>query len=295
MGTRNTPAPPCGLAVRESFEQWELRVLRDEVTDLGAKQGVLSGEDGPAYEIVNPEGRSRFALVCEHAGRRVPKSLGDLGLALDDFDRHIASDIGAAGVARAMVTMLDAPLVLQPYSRLVVDCNRSFEASDCFPEVSDTIAIPGNTGLSEEERWTRYREIHAPFHDTVTRLLDNRPQLAATMLVSVHSFTPRLRSTGFDRPWEVGLLFNRDDRLARRLLPALEWVRPGIVAAFNEPYKGGGDTDYTIPVHGERRGIEHVLVEIRNDLIASPDGQAEWATVLCAALRETIPEEVEQG
>lgn len=268
-------------------------MLQGNANDLANAHRVLSSTEGPAFEIVNSESRNRIVLVCEHAGRAVPAVLQGLGLAPEDFDRHIAYDVGAAGVARAVAAALDAPLVLQPYSRLVVDSNRGFDAPDCFPEVSDTIAIPGNRGLSEKDRRARYEEIHTVFHRHVSAVLDSRADPEKAVLVSIHSFTPRLLSTGIDRPWEIGLLFNRDGRLAQQLMPVMRRMRPGIVAAFNEPYRGGDATDYTIPVHGERRGIEHVLVEIRNDLIGSPDGQFEWAALLAAAVREATEREEE--
>lgn len=261
-------------------------MFKTEMAGPPAKPRVLSQNDPEPFEIVNAGGRSRVVLLCEHAGRVVPATLGDLGIAPSEFDRHIAYDIGAEGVSRRLSELLDAPLALQPYSRLVVDCNRTFDTVDCVPEVSDTTPIPANTGLSQAERRARYDEIHQTFHRQVKRLLDTRAEPDRTVLVTIHSFTPRLLETGRDRPWELGLLYMRDDRFARRLMPAIQARRPRLAAAFNEPYRGSELSDYAIPVHGESRGIEHVLIEIRNDLIASREGQGEWAAFLADAIRD---------
>lgn len=252
--------------------------------DLPVEPALLAEGDPEVHEIVNPAGGSRIVLVCEHAGRRVPASLGDLGLPAAEFDRHIAWDIGAEGLSRHLARLLDARLILQRYSRLVVDCNRPFEAADAVPETSDGTPIPANARLAPSARAQRFAAIHVPFHDRLAALLDAHPAGARTILVAIHSFTPMLLSQRRARPWHVGLLYNRDGRFSRRLMVALEARRPGLPAAFNEPYWVDDDQDYTIPVHAERRGIEHALVEIRNDLIADGRGQAEWAGLLAEAI-----------
>lgn len=251
---------------------------------------LLGPDDPPPAEIVNPGGQSRIVLICEHAGRAVPAALGDLGLPPAEFERHIAWDIGAAGVARRLSALLDAPLVLQAYSRLVVDCNRPFDAPDAFPEVSDTTAVPANRGLSLAARHARFAAIHEPFHAAVAGLLDSRPEPGRTVLAMVHSFTPMLLSEGIARPWHLGLLYRHDDRLARRLLAAARALRPGLVADFNEPYRCTGASDFAVPVHGEGRGLPYALMEIRNDLIAAPEGQEEWAAFLAEALAAAVAE-----
>ena len=244
---------------------------------------ILSDDEPRVYDLVNPAGASRFVLVCEHAGRLVPRGFGDLGLPAAEFDRHIAWDIGAEPVARGLSAALDAPLLLQRYSRLVVDCNRPFAAHDAIPETSDTTVVPGNAHLTPEARAARFAAIHAPFHDRLAALLDSRPAGAKTVLVAIHSFTPMLLAEGRARPWHAGLLFNRDDRFSRRLMDAMLALRPDLPAAFNEPYKVSDTGDYTIPFHAERRGLKHALIEIRNDLIATPAGQHDWIGFLAAA------------
>jgi predicted N-formylglutamate amidohydrolase len=270
-------------------------MLQTGNTDAKADGRLLSPEDPAPFEIVNGDGASRVVLLCEHAGRTVPRRLGDLGIPESEFERHIAYDIGAEGVARGLSAALDAPLVLQRYSRLVVDCNRAFDSADCMPEISDTTVIPGNRALARPERLARYEEIHVPFHREVSRLLDTHGRRHRTALVSIHSFTPRLLNEGIERPWQIGLLFNRDDRLARKLMAAIVSLDDTVKAAFNEPYTGNDLTDYAIPVHGEKRGIEHVLIEIRNDLITDERGQARWAEFLAAAIGAAVSIKGEVG
>jgi predicted N-formylglutamate amidohydrolase len=161
----------------------------------------LSSDRDPApTEVANPNGGAVLVLTCEHAGRHVPAGLRDLGIPAAEMDRHIAYDIGAEGLARRLADALDAPLVLQRFSRLVVDCNRPFDAPDCFPSVSDGTRVPANEKLSEQERRRRFEEIHQPFHRAVARPLDRRASTATpAILISIHSFTPQLTG-GETRP-----------------------------------------------------------------------------------------------
>lgn len=248
---------------------------------------MLTGLDPPPVQVVNAEGRADFVLVCEHAGAAIPRQFAELGLPAAEMHRHIAYDIGAEGVARALAAQLDAPLLLQPYSRLVIDCNRPFSASDCIPEVSDGTIVPGNLRLSERDRRQRYAEIHEPFHREVTRLLDRRAEEGSpTTLVAVHSFTPRLLG-GPERPWELGVLSNRDASFAKLFLAGFQRLNPATMSAHNEPYLVDDVGDYTIPVHGEGRGLPHLLLEIRNDLISDAEGQRRWAALIVEALIDT--------
>lgn len=245
---------------------------------------VLSPLDPVPVETINASGRSPFVLACEHAGTAIPRSLGDLGLAPAEMARHIAYDIGAEGVARRLSEKLDAPLVLQRYSRLVVDCNRPFEAADCFPAISDGTTVPANQDLAERQKRWRFAEIHQPFHAGLKALLsgrdtDGRP----SVLVAVHSFTPRLVG-GAPRPWQLGVLSNRDGSFAQRFLTAFQALHPDIPSAHNQPYIVDDLSDYTIPVHGEARGLPHLLLEIRNDLIGDTAGQARWAELVAQTL-----------
>ena len=236
------------------------------------RQTLLTPADPEPVEVVNPQGGSRFVLTCEHAGRAVPARLGRMGVAPADMDRHIAWDIGAADTARRLAELLDAPLVLQRYSRLVVDCNRPSDAPDLMPEVSDGTRIPANAGLTADDRDARLREIFDPYHTAICNLLDERgARPDGPILFSVHSFTPALAVDPRPRPMELGLLFGNDDRLAEAFQSALAALDNPYRAACNEPYRIGQGSDYTIPVHGENRGLPNMLIEIRNDRIDTPD------------------------
>ncbi|MFG1462588.1 N-formylglutamate amidohydrolase [Xanthobacter sp. DSM 24535] len=234
------------------------------------------GADEPAPVTVhNARGRSPFLLVADHAGDAMPRVLGRLGLPQSECRRHIAIDIGIAGVSRALADALDATLIQQNYSRLVIDCNRPPGTPTSIPEVSERTGIPGNLSVSAAEAAARARAIFQPYHDRIeaeleTRRLAGRP----VVLVSMHSFTPVYLNAA--RPWHAGVLYNRDPRLAHLLLGLLR-REDGLVVGDNEPYNVSDDTDYTIPVHGERRGIPHVAIEIRQDLIGDGPGQLAWS------------------
>lgn len=246
---------------------------------------LLAPNDPPPVEVVGRDARAPVVLTCEHGGRSVPKRLADGAPPPEDMDRHIAWDVGAAELARALADRLRAPLALQPYSRLVVDCNRPRHAPDLTPAISDGSPIPFNQGLDEAGRETRWQAIHQPFHRAVSDLLDRRGPAA---LVAIHSFTPRMRD-GAPRPMAAGLLARRDGALAATMRDAMLARAPGLTVALNAPYRIEDDSDYTIPVHGEGRGLPHVLVEIRNDLIADAPAVQRWADLLAHALDHALP------
>ncbi|MCF3641127.1 N-formylglutamate amidohydrolase [Rhizobium sp. TRM95111] len=247
---------------------------------------LLRAGDPDPVEWVNARAPSAFFLTCEHAGRAVPAALGDLGVPAAEMDRHIAYDVGAEGLSRGLAERLAAPLVLQRYSRLVIDCNRPFEAADCVVARSDGTDVPANAGIADWDRRRRYVEIHQPLHEAIAVALDQRRAAGRpTFLVSVHSFTPVMRASGAVRHFELGLLCNRDPRLAETLAGAFRAAHPDIGVRLNEPYVVDDVSDYTIPVHGERRGIPHVLLEVRNDLVADARGQEEWVDRLAGPLR----------
>lgn len=248
---------------------------------------LFSQDDQDPVEVVNATGASPVFLLCEHAGRAVPASLATLGLDAGQMDTHIAWDIGAAATARQLSVLMDAPLVLQRYSRLVIDTNRPLCAPDCIPEISDDTPVPGNMGLDGIARAQRYDEIHRPLHNTVSNMLDARVAAGRpSALVTIHSFTPVF--AGQVRPMSVGILYNRDARLAQALYETLKQVAPSDMIALNAPYKVDDASDYAIPVHGEQRGIPHVLIELRNDLIAEAAGQQVWAGRLADALSAAL-------
>ena len=243
---------------------------------------LLGQEDPPPYTMHRADGGSPFVLIADHAGQKIPARLGDLGVPQAELDRHIGWDIGIAGVTGKLSEKLDAFALLQTYSRLVIDCNRPLQAPGSIAAVSDGTRVPGNEGLDDQARAARAQEIFAPYHARITRELDRRSgQAVAPVLVSLHSFTPTF--DGFVRPWHAGILYHRDTRLAHALLAALR-AEPGLVVGDNEPYAVSDATDFAIPVHGEQRGLLHVELEIRQDLIADAQGQEEWAKRLARIL-----------
>lgn len=244
---------------------------------------LLSADEPAPVMVEHPDGTSDIFLTCDHAGRRMPRRLGQLGLADAEMERHIAYDIGARAVAVALADALDATLIAQLYSRLVIDCNRDPSVPSSIPEISEVTTIPGNRGLSAAQRAARQREIFEPYHGRIMAALDARAARGQpTALVSVHSFTPVFK--GQSRPWHAGVLYNRDARLSLILKRMLE-AEGGLVVGDNEPYFVTDLTDYTIPVHAERRGLPYLEIEIRQDLIAAEAGQRGWA----ARLARLIP------
>ena len=248
---------------------------------------LLGPNDPPPVEVLRPDGAGPVVLTCEHAARAIPERLGDLGLPPGEIDRHIGWDIGALGVATRLSAMLDAPLAIQPYSRLVVDCNRPLGGINHMPEISDGTGIPANRGLSDADRAARHDAIHQPFHAAVTTLLDARAGNDVT-LIAVHSFTPALRTSDAARPWDVGALCRTGAPFVGEFLAGLAEADPALCLALNAPYEIEDDGDYTIPIHAEARGLPHALLEIRQDRIADAAGQARFADLVAAALRRAV-------
>jgi predicted N-formylglutamate amidohydrolase len=242
---------------------------------------LLGSDEPPPVELVNAHGRSSAVLVCDHASNRVPRQLGSLGLDAVQLADHIGWDPGAADVARRLSTFLDAPLVLSGYSRLVIDCNRPLRNAGLIAEQSDGVPVPGNRGLSQRERESRINALFRPYHDAIDRLLDGRVR-QPSLLLSIHSFTPVLN--GRPRPWHIGISHWRDRRLAALMLGVLAHSGDFTVGD-NEPYPIDDDIDYTIPVHGEGRGLPSVMIEIRQDEIRTTAGAAAWAARLVDAYR----------
>lgn len=236
---------------------------------------LLAPDEARPVMVDHPGGSSDLLLTCDHAGRAIPRRLGQLGLPDAELERHIAYDIGARAVAEQVADALDATLIRQVYSRLVIDCNRDPGVPSSIPEISETTRIPGNEGLTEAARQARIAEIFTPYHAAIAATLDARAEAGrVTALISVHSFTPVFKGTA--RPWHAAVLYNRDARLSRLLKARLE-AEGGLVVGDNEPYFVSDLTDYTIPVHAERRGLPYLEIEIRQDLIGSAEGQREWA------------------
>ncbi|WP_213773274.1 N-formylglutamate amidohydrolase [Bradyrhizobium sp. dw_78] len=245
---------------------------------------LLGSEEVPPVHERHETGRSPFLLACDHYGRLIPRRLGDLGLPESELTRHIAWDVGIAGVAETLSNHLDAHLVAQRYSRLVIDCNRPPGAASSIPLISEATTIPGNEGIAREAAEARRAQIFEPYHRRINEVIDERLRNGLpTLLVSLHSFTPVY--AGIARPWHIGTLYHRDTKLPPLLLKHLR-AEADLVVGDNEPYAVSDATDYTIPVHGEARGLMNSGIEIRQDLIADQAGQQQWAERLARVFGE---------
>jgi predicted N-formylglutamate amidohydrolase len=247
-----------------------------------ADTALLDPDEPEPVTFDNEAGQSVFFLTCDHAGRAIPRRLDRLGLPEHETQRHIAWDIGIGEVSRQLSRLLKAAVVLQTYSRLVIDCNRDPKVPSSIPEISEVTEIPGNRGLTDAARTARIDAIFRPYHDTIAAALDRRKAAGrASVLVALHSFTPVFK--GVARPWHAAVLYNRDARLARALFELLS-AEDGLILGDNEPYAVSDLTDYTIPIHGERRGLAHVEIEIRQDQVDERSGQRDWAERLARLL-----------
>jgi predicted N-formylglutamate amidohydrolase len=257
------------------------------LNDSGGTSLLLGSAEVPPVHEQNAAARSPFLLTCDHYGRLIPHVLGDLGLPESELTRHIAWDIGIAGVAETLSNLLDAHLIVQRYSRLVIDCNRPPDVASAIPRISEATTIPGNEGLSSEAAAIRKREIFDPYHRRIDAIIDHRlGNHRPTVLIALHSFTPVY--AGIARPWHIGTLYQRDARLPPLLLKFLR-SEADLVVGDNEPYAVSDETDYTIPVHGEARGLINTGIEIRQDLISDQAGQQQWAERLARILGEIEP------
>ena len=246
---------------------------------------LLTEQDPPPFRAREGHLDSPFLFAADHAGQLIPRALATLGLTAAELDTHIAWDIGIAGVTERLAHELGAFMILQTYSRLVVDCNRPPESAQSIVDHSEYTTIPGNRGLSPVQVEQRVEAVFDPYHQRIEAELTRRERSEQqTIFIAMHSFTPRFK--GVDRPWHCGVLYNRDARLARPLIQLL--AREGLEVGDNQPYFVSDDSDYAIPRYGERRGNLHVELELRQDLIASPDQQARWASLLARVLPAAV-------
>lgn len=241
---------------------------------------------GKPFHIVNPDGAAPLVFICDHASNRVPAELRELGVPATELGRHIAWDIGAAGVTDILAWRFDAPAILAGVSRLVIDCNRGWDDPSLIPEISDGTKIPANRALPEAERRRRWEEFHQPYHAAIDGVI--AAKLAAgqrPLIVAIHSMTPALR--GALRPWQIAMCAHEDRVLNDRVLAALRQT-PGIVVGDNEPYNLDPREDYSIPRHAMARGLPHLQVEFRQDEIEDAAGQTRWANIFAAAIAEAL-------
>ena len=263
---------------------------RDPLSDMrGVGDPLLGPDDPPAYDIVNPRGALPMVLLCDHASNRVPEALDNLGLTDEALERHIAWDIGAAEITRLMARRFDAPAVLAGYSRLVIDCNRRPGDEESIARVSDGTEVPGNRDLSPRDAADRAEACFWPYHEAAAAVIDGVEARGVTpAVVMMHSFTPVMGAG--ERPWHVGVMWDRDGRMALPLMERLR-ARGDLCVGDNEPYSASLPVGYTMPAHASRRGLANVQIEIRQDLIGDEDGIERWAGVMIDAFAELVADE----
>ena len=258
--------------------------------------GGLLGPDEPSPILLHPpgiipadwaaSGESPYLLAADHAGRRIPRKLANLGLPDSEFARHIGWDIGIWAVTTLLADALQTLAIGQAYSRLVIDCNRAPHWPSAIPEISESTEIPGNRALSPEARAARIAEIHAPYHAALAALVAARRAAAKPLLfVAMHSFTATYK--GIARPWHAGVLHDTTDPRSRPLadtMLALLRAEPGLVVGDNEPYILSATADHAVPTHAQANAIPYLELEIRQDLIADPSGQHAWAARLACLI-----------
>jgi len=255
----------------------------------GPTENSLLGAGEPApVGLRGADSSAKVLVICDHASNQLPKALGDLGVASERLNEHIGWDIGALGVARGIAEQLDGHLVFGRYSRLAADLNRAPRDVTAIPVISDGVLIPGNLSLTHDQRAARLRNLHDPYHEYIARFVtDARARGVSPVLVSVHSFTPAV--SRISRPWQAGILWDKDPRVAIPLLAQLRCE--GIVVGDNEPYSGRHTADYTLDRHAEANGLAHAAIELRQDCISNAGTQHIWAERLARILERIFRDE----
>jgi len=250
---------------------------------------LLDPDEPPPVSILNETGSAPVLLIGDHVSNRIPGALDSLRLAVAVLGEHVAYDIGTRKLITHLSQHLDAPAVLAGYSRLVVDLNRSLEDPTVIPEVSDGIPIPGNRGLSHAQRAQRIHCFYTPYRAAIDDMLYRiRARGSVPAFISIHSFTPQLAADRRHRPWQVGLMWDKDPRIAVPLLERLRARPENLTVGDNEPYSGKHAADYTIDHHAEAAGLPYVSIETRQDLVDTEDGAERWAAILAESLREVL-------
>lgn len=253
--------------------------------NAATESALLESHEKPAAEVVNGRGSAPAVLVCEHASRFIPASLDGLGLTDAAATSHAAWDIGALDLAGALAQMMDAPLVAARVSRLVYDCNRPPEAPGAIPAQSEVFTIPGNANLNDAQRAARVAEVYDPFRALVAQVLDRHPD--QSVMITIHSFTPVYN--GQTRDVELGILHDADDRVAKAVLARARQNTP-LKTEMNQPYSATDGVTHTLRMQAGARGLANVMIEVRNDLIDTPQGVARVAGYLAPILNDVVRE-----
>ena len=267
-----------------------MTVKKKKTAPRTSATAFLQKGEKKAYSRVNASSQSPIIIVCDHASNAMPKATKNLGLDAKTRKMHIAWDPGTAHIGRYLARVLKAPLQLANYSRLVVDLNRGEDHGDCMRDTSDHVKIPGNKGLTAAQKQARLTDIYWPYHNEITRQLDAvlaRGQVP--LLLSIHSFTPEM--DGYHRPWHIGVMWNRQEKLSKQLVANLKRDNPALVIGENKPYslKGAAGGKNTIERHAESRGLPYIIVEFRQDLIGGSKAEAEqWGALFLRSLQPIL-------
>jgi predicted N-formylglutamate amidohydrolase len=262
--------------------------LPDSEWDTETSHELLAPGEPSPVGIREGIGQPRMLVICDHASNLLPASLAGLGVDAARLGEHIAYDLGALGVARGVAEQFGAPFVFGRYSRLAADLNRAPGDASAVPAISDGVLVPGNVGLTPDERMRRIRALHDPYHAHIANFIAGAMQRGIRpILVSIHSFTPTI--SRIKRPWEAGVLWDKDPRVAIPLLAALR--REGVLVGDNEPYSGRHTADYTLDRHAEGNHLAHAAIEIRQDCILSAGSQHIWAERLARVLKPIVANE----
>jgi predicted N-formylglutamate amidohydrolase len=262
---------------------------RLDFPDSGGPYPLIGAGDAPPYLTYNSSGAARVLLVADHASPFFPAAMNQLGLEDWVLDRHVAWDIGSDQLTEYLADLLDAPAILAGFSRLIIDPNRKLDDPTAFVEVSDGISIPGNFELNAEQKALRVRSFFQPYHGAIARrLAEFETGGTVPVLISVHTCTPVFAQ--FVRPWHIGVMWDKDPRIAVPLMENLRTVE-GVCFGDNEPYSGRHTHDFTIDHHAESAGLPHVGIEVRQDLVRDSDGARKWAGILAEALQDVLADD----
>jgi len=253
------------------------------------KLKILAANEPPPFKVINRRGNGAGLIICDHSSKRVPRSLKGLGIKKSDLNRHIGWDIGTENIGRRMSKALDMPAVLACYSRLVVDLNRAPDHSECIIGESDHTKIPANARLSKKARARRIKEIFWPYQKQLGRQVGciiKKGQVP--LLLAIHSFTPEMN--GVERPWHIAILWNKQKKIARKLVAEIRNNHPALLVGENEPYtlKDQRFSGSTIWRHAEKRGLPYVFVEFRQDLVDTKEKAVQWADIFMQALAPVL-------
>ncbi len=256
------------------------------MADQGLRAPSIAGREEDSYCVLPGRADRGLIVLCDHAGNALPAEYGTLGLPAAQLERHIAYDIGVTPIVRALAAKLDAPAIMTRYSRLLIDPNRGRDDPTLVMRLSDGAVVPGNRKLDAAERDKRLHLYYDPYHRTIDAIIDQcLATSVAPVLLSIHSFTESWKN--FTRPWHVGVLWDRDARLAHPLLEAF-YAEGDLIVGDNEPYAGQLEGD-CLWQHGAQRGLANAIVEVRQDLIRDAGGQAAWSDRLCRIVEKILP------